>query len=156
MLAGGGFGVAGATQFASSSRFVSLTRWSGRLGVAGTVLAEGFVVLQYKSGELTERQFWRGQAEFGGGLAGGAAGAWAGAKVGAAVGAGIGSFVAPGPGTAFGAILGGKIGAFGGGMGGGFAGAHFAAGGVDGACRLNDAAQQESHAQFLLKHYQAR
>jgi hypothetical protein len=99
----------------NSTRLVSLTKWGGRLGVAGTVLAEGFLVSQYMSGDLTERQFWHGQASLGGGLAGGFAGAWVGAKVGAATGAGIGAAVGsiiPGAGTAAGAAIGASAGGF--------------------------------------------
>jgi hypothetical protein len=162
LLAGGGFGTAGAAQLArqipalaNSARLVSLTKWGGRLGVAGTVLAEGFLVGQYLSGDLTERQFWHGQASLGGGLAGGLAGAWAGGKTGAAIGAGIGSFFGPGPGTAIGAGIGGTIGAIGGGVGAGYAVAHFAGRGIEGLYRLQDAEQQETYAQFLLRHYQS-
>ncbi|NLX96749.1 MAG: hypothetical protein GXY83_11280 [Rhodopirellula sp.] len=162
LLAGGGFGSAGAAQLArqipalaNSARLVSLRKWGGRLGVAGTVLAEGFLVGQYLSGDLTERQFWHGQASLGGGLAGGAAGGFVGFKAGALTGGAIGSCFGP-AGTAIGAGIGGTIGAIGGGVGGGYAGAHFAGRGVESVYRLQDAEQQESYAQFLLSHYQQR
>jgi hypothetical protein len=161
LLAGGGFGTAGAAQLArqipalaNSARLVSLTKWGGRLGVAGTVLAEVFLVGQYLSGDLTERQFWHGQASLGGGLAGATAGGFVGFKVGALTGGAIGSFFGPG-GTAIGAGIGGTIGAIGGGVGGGYAGAHLAGRGVEGLYRLQDAKQQERYAQYLLRHYQS-
>lgn len=162
LLAGGSFGMAGAAQLArqipglaNSARLVSLKKWGGRLGVAGTVLAEGFLLSQYMSGDLTERQFWHGQASLGGGLAGGAAGGFVGFKVGAVTGGAIGSFFGP-KGTVIGAGIGGTIGALGGGFGGGYAGAHFASGGVETLFRLRDAEQQERYSQFLLLHYQSR
>jgi hypothetical protein len=161
LLAGGGFGTAGVAQLArqipalaNSGRLVSLTKWGGRLGVAGTLLAEGFLANQYLSGDLTERQFWHGQASLGGGLAGGAAGGWVGFKAGALTGGAIGSFFGP-AGTAIGAGIGGTVGAIGGGVGGGYAGAHFAGRRVEGLYRLQDAEQQERYAQYLLRHYQS-
>jgi hypothetical protein len=158
LLAGGGFGTAGLAQLArqipalaNSPRLVSLTKWGGRLGVAGTVLAEGFLVSQYLSGDVTERQFWHGQASLGGGLAGGVAGGFFGLKACALTGGAIGSFFGP-AGTAIGAGIGGTIGA----IGGGYAGAHFAGRGVESLYRLQDADQQERYVQFLLEHYQSR
>jgi len=161
LLAGGGFFTAGAAQLtrqiptlAKSPRLVSLTKWGGRVGTAAIVLAEGFLVGQYLSGYLTERQFWQGQAMLAGSIAGGAAGAWAGGKFGAAVGAGIGSLFGP-AGTAIGAGIGGTIGAIGGGFGGGYAGAYFAGRGVESLYQLQDAEQQEKYIEFLLQHYQS-
>lgn len=162
LVAGGGFGTAGVVQLArqipalaNSARLVSLTKWGGRLGVAGTVLAEGFLVGQYFSGNLTERQFWHGQASLGGGLAGGAACSFVGLKAGALAGGAIGSFFCPGPGTAIGAAIGGTTGAIVGGIGGGYTGAHFAGRGVENLYQFQDAEQQERYAQFLLHHYQS-
>ena len=161
LLAGAGSSVAGAAQLvrqipvlANSARLVRLTKWGGRLGMAGSVLAEVFLVNQYISGNLTERQFWHGQASLGGGLAGGGAGGLVGFKAGVGIGGAIGSFFGPG-GTIIGAGIGGTIGLIGGGFGGGYAGAHFAGLGVEGRYRLKDAEQQEKYSQFLLCHYQA-
>lgn len=161
LLAGGGLGTAGVAQvtrqipaLANSARVVSLTKWGGRLGIAGTVLAEGFLLGQYMSGDLTERQFWHGQASLGGGLVGGAAGGFVGLKAGALTGGAIGTFFGPG-GTLIGAGIGGTIGALGGGIGGGYAGSHFAGRGVERLYQLQDAEQQESYAHFLLRHYQS-
>ena len=163
LLAGGGSGSAGAAQLArqipplaNNARLVSLTKWGGRVGVAGMVLAEGFLVSQYINGNLTERQFWHGQASLGGGIVGGVACAWGGAEIGALVGAGIGSFVFPGPGTAVGAGIGAIFGSIAGGVGGGYAGSHFAGRGVESIYRLHDAEQQDRYAQFLLRHYQSQ
>ena len=161
LLAGAGSSVAGAAQLvrqipvlANSARLVRLTKWGGRLGMAGSVLAEVFLVNQYISGNLTERQFWHGQASLGGGLAGGGAGGLVGFKAGVGIGGAIGSFFGPG-GTIIGVGIGGTIGLIGGGFGGGYAGAHFAGLGVEGRYRLKDAEQQEKYSQFLLCHYQA-
>ena len=161
-VAGSGLTVAGSAQLAhqipslaNSARLVSLTKWSGRIEVVGAVLAEGFLVTQYMSGDVTERQFWYGQASLGGGLVGGAAGGFVGLKAGAVLGADIGSLVAPGPGTAIGAAIGGTIGAIGGGIGGGYVGAHFAGRGAESLYRFQDREQQERYAKFLLRHYQS-
>jgi hypothetical protein len=139
---------------ANGSRLVSITRWGGRAGVAGTVLAEAFLVDQYLSGDLTERQFWHGQARLGGGLAGGAFGGLVGLKTGAVTGAGIGSLFGPG-GTVVGAGIGGTIGAIGGGFGGGYVGSNLAGRNVENVHRLQDSEQDEKYAQFLLRHYES-
>ncbi len=129
---GGGESIAGMHQmlrqiprWTSSRRLIAMTKWGGRVGIAGGVLVEGFLVTQYLNGDMPERQFWRSQANMGGGLAGGAAGSFVGLKTGAVVGAGIGSFFGPGPGSAAGAALGAMVGAVGGGIGGGYAGSYW-------------------------------
>jgi len=163
LLGGGSFAVAGTAQLlthqiprlADNGRLISVTRWGGRAGVAGTVLTEGFLISQYISGDLTERQFLLGQASFGAGLAGGAAGGYVGLKAGALAGGAIGSIFGP-AGTAIGAGIGGTIGAIGGGIGGGYAGAHFAERSVESLYQFQDSEQAERYAQFLLRHYQSR
>lgn len=162
LLAGAGFGTAGIAQLArqipalaNSSRLVSLSKWGGRLGIAGTILTEGFLVHQYLSGDLTERQFWHGQASLGGGLAAGAAGGVSGYWIGGALGGGVG-FLVGGPfGAGVGFAISSKVGAIGGGIGAGYAGAHFAGRGVEGLHRLQDSEQQNRYVQFLLRHYQS-
>ncbi|GIW82395.1 MAG: hypothetical protein KatS3mg105_4202 [Gemmatales bacterium] len=162
LLAGSGFASAGAAQIArripalaNSARLISLARWGGRLGLAGTVLAEGFLVSQYLSGDLSQRQFWVGQASLGGGLAGSVVGGFVGFKAGALTGGAIGSAFGP-AGSVIGAGIGATVGTIAGGVGGGYAGAHFAGRVVENRYRLQDAEQQEKYAQFLLKHYQSR
>lgn len=162
LLVGGGFGIGGAAQlarqmpaFANSARLVSLTRWGGRLGWAGMVLAEGFLVGQHLSGELTSRQFWHGQGSLVGGLAGGAAGGFVGFKAGWLVGGAIGSIFGPG-GAAIGASIGATLGAIGGGVAGGYIGTHLGGSAVEHIYRLKDEKQHERYVQFLLKHYQSQ
>lgn len=162
LLVGGGLTAAGAAQLfrqipglANSSRLLLVSRWGGRVGIAGAVLAEGFLLGQYMTGTVTERQFWQGQASLGGGFAGGAAGGYVGFKAGALSGAGIG-FAFGGPhGAAIGATIGGTVGAVGGGVGGGYAGAHLAGLGVERLYRLKDINQQEVYALFLVNNYKS-
>jgi hypothetical protein len=162
LLAGSSFATAGGAQLtrqlpsmANSSRVGSWTKWGGRLGIGATIFAEGFLVGQYLSGDLTDRQFWHGQATLGGGVAGGAAGGFVGFGTGAMTGAFVGSFFGP-AGAGVGASVGGIVGAISGGVGGGYAGAHFAGVGLRSLYELQDAEQQERYAQFLLHHYQSR
>jgi hypothetical protein len=162
LLAGGSFTVAGAAQLArqvpglaNSSRLLMLSKWGGRLGLAGMAVTEGILVSQYASGQVTERQFVRGQVSLGGGLAGGTAGSMAGFYAGAWTGAAIGSFFGP-AGAATGAGIGGTIGLLGGGLGGGYVGAQYAGYGLESYYQLQDREQHERYVQFLLRHYQFR
>lgn len=162
LLAGSGFSIAGAAEFArhvpawtGSRRLMSLTRWGGRLGTAGAVVAEGFILGRYMHGDLTERQFWREQASLSGGLIGGTAGGFVGFKAGALTGGAVGSVFGPG-GIAIGAGIGGIVGTIGGGLGGGYVGSLASGRGVDAIFRFQDSEQQERYAQFLLSHYQAQ
>jgi len=159
-VAGGSFVLAGLTQnatqipaWANSTRLISVTKWTGRLGIAGVLLSEAFTVGQYLNGDLTKREFWRGQATLWGGFVGGIAGGVAGFKVGSLSGGTFGSLFGP-AGTLLGASIGGTVGAIGGAFGGGYAGAHFAGVGDDSRYHLQDAEQQERLAEFLTRHYQ--
>ena len=186
LIAGGWFLLDGAAQvgrqlpeFANSARLVSLTKWGGRLGFAGAILAEGFLMYQHWSGNLTEQQFWKGQASLGGGLAGSAVGGWAGFWAGAGVGGAAGTII-PGFGNIAGAAVGGFLGAIGGGYWGGQGGSllselYFESdkplpnnrkmGNGPGQLivpdrrvqpyQLQDALQRERYAQFLLLYYQS-
>ncbi|MFM7152452.1 MAG: hypothetical protein ACKO23_21705 [Gemmataceae bacterium] len=168
LVAGGGFTIAGVAQLArgipllaNHARLVSATRWGGRLGIAGVVLAEGFVVGQYLNGHMTERQFWRIQTRLGGGLAGGVGGGFTGYWIGGGLGAGFGAVIGsviPGPGTAAGASVGfawgSSIGGIAMGIGGSYAGSHLAGRGIDNIYLMKDTEHKEKYAQFLLGQYQ--
>jgi hypothetical protein len=131
-----------------SSRMMMAGKWGGRAGVAGFVAAEGFVLWQYASGTMSDRQFVANQATLGGGIVGSLSGAWAGAKGGAGAGALIGSFFGP-PGTAVGASIGGTIGAIGGGLAGGYVGATMGLNQASRSYHLHDQEQEERLAEFL-------
>ena len=166
LIAGGGFGISGMAQLArmapslaNHARLISVTKWGGRLGIAGTILSEGFLVSQYLGGHLNERQFWLVQTSLGGGLAGGATGGLAGYWIGAGFGALVGSVV-PGAGTAAGAAVGyswgSSIGGIVGSVFGGYTGSNWAGRGIESFYQMKDAKHQESYAEFLKSHYQSR
>ncbi len=115
-----------ATSFTTNTqaltRLTTISRASGGVAVVTFLAAEGFIVMQYAQGHLTNRQFASGQATLAGGVGGALGGAWVGGKVGAGVGATIGVWFF-GAGAGPGATVGGAIGVVVGGVVGGFTGA---------------------------------
>jgi len=126
---------------AGQTRLLALTKWSGRLGAAAGVAGFGFVVWQYHSGVITERQFYTHTTTFGAGIAGGTAGAWGGAIAGAS----IGTMIWPGAGTTVGGIAGGIIG----GLSGGYAAGSVANYGMGAYFQFKDHKQEKLFVEFL-------
>ncbi len=85
LWAGGWFGTAGALQLArqipvlaNSARLISVTRWGGAGESREPFWQRASLIGQYLSGDLTDRQFWHGQATLGGAMAGGVFGGFVG------------------------------------------------------------------------------
>jgi hypothetical protein len=140
---------------AASTRLMALSKWAGRAGIVVVILADTFVVWQYHSGALGERQFWTIQYGLAGGLTGGVVGAWAGVKVGAATGAAIGAFFGP-EGPVVGAAIGGVVGGVAGGFGGGYVGSSLAVHSVNRYYEFGDQQQERRYIRFVAEHYGAR
>lgn len=109
--------VIGNSKLASNVRTLNglgmVSKWGGRAGLALFGVSEVFIITQWKTGGLNDRQFYTIQSSLGGGLAGGVVGAEAGAAAGAAIGVwffGAGAV----PGAAIGGVVGGLAGGFGG------------------------------------------
>src|SRR5206468_3060722 len=57
-----------ASTLTGQTRLLALTKWAGRLGAAAGVASFGFVVWQYHSGVMTERQFYTHTTTHGAGI----------------------------------------------------------------------------------------
>jgi hypothetical protein len=137
---------------AGNSRLMAVSRWSGRVGTAAIILAEGFALWQYQRGWMTERQLWTAQSSLAGGVVGGAAGAWAGAKAGTLVGGGIGAIFGP-EGIPVGMAIGGAIGGIGGALGGSYLGSTWATRGVESYYAFKNKDTERRFDEFLYAHY---
>jgi hypothetical protein len=130
---------------AGSSRLALISR---QAGPAAWVILAGTEVLSVRhwyAGNLTQRQFYAGQAQFFGGLAGG----WAGAKAGAILGATIGAVVAGPIGGAVGATIGGILG----GIGGGYSASALASAATTAYFDLQDQEQDRQFQEFVCSLY---
>lgn len=137
-----------ATFTSNEQRLASLTRASrtgGMICVAAFLAAEGFSVLRYAQGDITQRQFLAEQSSLAAGLGGSVAGAWVGAKVGAGIGVWIGGPV--------GAPVGGTLGAVVGGVAGGYTASAIALHGLQRWFDLRDEQQAGEYQRFLYSHY---
>jgi hypothetical protein len=148
---------AGASRLIGYSRLVSnvrtlnelgaVSKWGGRAGVALFLVSEGFVIAEWQSGGLNDRQFYTIQGGLGGGLAGGAGGTAVGAWIGGGLGAlcvGFEEFTVP-AGVAIGGVMGG--------VGGGFGGSSLGAGAVDRIYQSKDEVQKAEIQNFIYQHY---
>jgi hypothetical protein len=115
MIMGGGFTVGGLAQTAAGfareaktmSRLANIGKWGGRVGWAGFILAEGFAITEYETGNMSERQFYTAQAAV---VAGTGGGIIAGTLSGVAVGFCLGWET--GPGVVITSIVGGFAGGY--------------------------------------------
>jgi hypothetical protein len=148
---------AGASRLIGYSRLVSnvrtlnglgaVSKWGGRGGVALFLISEGFVIAEWQTGGLDDRQFYTIQGGLGGGLAGGAGGSVVGAWIGGGLGAlcvGFEEFTVP-AGVGIGGLIGG--------LGGGIGGSSLGAGAVDRIYQSKDEAQKAEIQNFIYQHY---
>ena len=153
---------AGASRLIGYSRLVSnvrtlnglgsVSKWGGRAGVALFLISEGFVIAEWQTGGLNDRQFYTIQGGLGGGLAGGVGGT----VTGQWIGGGIGLAVAGGPEDPLAAItvpVGAGVGGFIGGLVGGIGGSSLGAGAVDRIYQSKDEAQKVEIQNFIYQHY---
>jgi hypothetical protein len=146
--AGGLFSASGSIQVARSlgyaSKLAGLSRWSGRLGLGATLAAGGFVLWQYQSGQLSDREFTRLWVPLGTSAVLGAGGAWACVWTGAA----IGSWFGP-AGTVVGGVVGGLVG----GVGAGWLGNSLASSGLEAVYSIKDQRMESQRVRFVYSLY---
>jgi hypothetical protein len=116
------------------------------------LISEGFVIAEWQTGGLDDRQFYTIQGGLGAGLAGGVGGA----ATGQWIGGGLGLAIAGGPEDPLAAItvpVGVGIGGFIGGLVGGIGGSSLGTGTVDRIYQSKDEAQKSEVQNFIYQYY---
>jgi hypothetical protein len=134
------------------STFLAISQWAGPVGYGALSAYEGFTLLQWDAGYMTDRQFARHQANFLGGVAMGVAGGFAGAKAGAVTGGLMGAFFGP-AGIPVGLTVGAAVGLVGGGLAGGITGSAVSRQGMNRLIEFHDHKQEEEYLRFLRSQY---